>query len=46
MPCTLSRAIVVLVAITPSMRWRRSASAMLVIWASSRSGAILRVSGT
>jgi hypothetical protein len=41
MPSTLSRARVVLVAMTPSMRWRRRASAMLVIWASSRSGAIL-----
>jgi len=45
-PSTPSRESVVLVAMTPSMRWRRSASAMAAIWASSRSGAILRVIGT
>jgi hypothetical protein len=37
---------VVLVAITPSMRWRRSASAMAVICSSSRSGAIFSAIGT
>lgn len=43
---TVSRVMVVLIAMTPSISWRIRASAMFLIWLSSISGAIFSASGT